>query len=130
MAKPPAEVRFPGDKNRRRRLRVRGIKQASKEIQRRLESNLDSLQEDPEVFLPDIKCEIGKASFFGPKDPMAVTLREIGNVSSKRNAPTWLRNRRAKRSGDGVRVAVADLVQKGLWRSGDLEGGLVYVHGR
>ena len=40
MAKPPAEVRFPGDKNRRRRLRVRGIKQASKEIQRRLESNL------------------------------------------------------------------------------------------
>ena len=66
MAKPPAEVRFPGDKNRRRRLRVRGIKQASKEIQRRLESNLESLQEDPEVFLPDIKCEIGKASFFGP----------------------------------------------------------------
>ena len=107
MAKPPAEVRFPGDKNRRRRLRVRGIKQASKEIQRRLESNLDSLQEDPEVFLPDIKCEIGKASFFGPKDPMAVTLREIGNVSSKRNDPKWLRNRMAKRSGDGVSMALA-----------------------
>ena len=107
MAKPPAEVRFPGDKNRRRRLRVRGIKQASKEIQRRLETNLDSLQEDPEVFLPDIKCEIGKASFFGPKDPMAVTLREIGNVSSKRNDPKWLRNRMAKRSGDGVSMALA-----------------------
>ncbi|MEE2629658.1 MAG: hypothetical protein VX492_02230 [Candidatus Thermoplasmatota archaeon] len=107
MAKPPAEVRFPGDKNRRRRLRVRGIKQASREIQRRLESNLDSLQEDPEVFLPDIKCEIGKASFFGPKDPMAVTLREIGNVSSKRNDPKWLRNRMAKRSGDGVSMALA-----------------------
>ena len=107
MAKPPAEVRFPGDKNRRRRLRVRGIKQASKEIQRRLESNLDSLQEDPEVFLPDIKCEIGKASFFGPKDPMAVTLRELGNVSSKRNDPKWLRNRMAKRSGDGVSMALA-----------------------
>ena len=107
MAKPPAEVRFPGDKNRRRRLRVRGIKQASKEIQRRLESNLESLQEDPEVFLPDIKCEIGKASFFGPKDPMAITLKEIGNVSSKRNDSRWLRNRMSKRRGDGVSMALA-----------------------
>ena len=41
MAKPPAEVQFPGDKNRRRKVRVRGIKQASKEIQKRLEGNLD-----------------------------------------------------------------------------------------
>ena len=48
MAKPPAEVRFPGDKNRRKRLRVRGIKQASKEIQRRLEKNLDALLDSPE----------------------------------------------------------------------------------
>ncbi|MEC7756580.1 MAG: hypothetical protein VX621_02035 [Candidatus Thermoplasmatota archaeon] len=37
MAKPPAEVRFPGDRNRQKRVRVRGIKQASREIQRRLE---------------------------------------------------------------------------------------------
>ena len=41
MAKPPAEVRFPGDRNRRKKVRVRGIKRASKEIQRRLEINLD-----------------------------------------------------------------------------------------
>ena len=43
MAKPPAEVRFPGDRNRRKKVRVRGIKRASKEIQRRLEIYLDGL---------------------------------------------------------------------------------------
>jgi hypothetical protein len=37
MARPPAEVRFPGDKNRRKKVKVRGIKQASKQIQQRLE---------------------------------------------------------------------------------------------
>ena len=52
MAKPPAEVRFPGDKNRRKKIRMRGIKQASKEIQDRLDRNLEELVEDPEVFLP------------------------------------------------------------------------------
>ena len=107
MAKPPAEVRFPGDKNRRRRLRVRGIKQASKEIQKRLESNLDALIEDPEVFMPDIVGEIGKISFFGSKDPMALTLRDVGTVSSKRNDVKWLRNRMSKRGGDGVSMALA-----------------------
>ena len=45
MAKPPAEVRFPGDRSRRKRVRVRGIKQASKEIQQRLERNLEALLE-------------------------------------------------------------------------------------
>ena len=59
MAKPPAEVRFPGDKNRRRKLRVRGIKQASREIQRRLEKSLDSLLDDPESFLPEIVGDLG-----------------------------------------------------------------------
>ena len=54
MAKPPAEVRFPGDRNRRKKVRVRGIKQASKEIQRRLETNLEGLLDDPESFVPEI----------------------------------------------------------------------------
>ena len=52
MAKPPAEVRFPGDRNRRKRIRIKGIKKASKEIQRRLENNLEAIVEDPEVFIP------------------------------------------------------------------------------
>ncbi|MEC8874176.1 MAG: hypothetical protein VX502_02160 [Candidatus Thermoplasmatota archaeon] len=107
MAKPPAEVRFPGDKNRRRRLRVRGIKQASKEIQRRLEFNLDALRENPEVFMPDIVGELGKVSFFGSKDPMALTLREIGSVSTKRHDDKWLRRRMVKERGDVVCRALA-----------------------
>ena len=63
MAKPPAEVRFPGDRNRRKKIRMRGIKQASKEIQDRLDRNLEELVEDPEVFLPDIKGEVDQSFF-------------------------------------------------------------------
>ncbi len=107
MAKPPAEVRFPGDKNRRRKLRVRGIKQASREIQRRLEKSLDSLLDDPESFLPEIVGDLGKVSFFGSSDPMAVTLKEVGVVSSKRNDVRWLKKRMAKRSGDDVSRSLA-----------------------
>ena len=32
MVKPPAEVSFPGDKNRRKKVRMRGIKKASKAV--------------------------------------------------------------------------------------------------
>ena len=45
MARPPAQVRFPGDKNRKQRVKVRGIKQASKEIQKRLERNLEKFED-------------------------------------------------------------------------------------
>ena len=65
MAKPPAEVSFPGDKNRRKKVRVRGIKKASKDIQKRLEKNLSELLDDPEIFLPDINGVITKKTFFG-----------------------------------------------------------------
>ena len=107
MAKPPAEVRFPGDKNRRRRVRVRGIKQASKEIQRRLERSLDSLLEDPEAFMPEIVGDLGKVSIFGSKDPMALTLKEVGVVSSKRNDVRWLKKRMSKRGGGDVSRSLA-----------------------
>jgi hypothetical protein len=107
MAKPPAEVSFPGDKNRRKRIRVRGIKQASKEIQRRLEANLDALIEDPEIFVPEITGDLGKISLFGPKDRMALTLREIGVVASKRHDSKWLRKRMVKKGGDPVCRALA-----------------------
>ncbi len=96
MAKPPAEVRFPGDKNRRRKLRVRGIKQASREIQKRLEKTLDLLLDDPEAFMPEIIGDLGKVSFFGSKDPMAMTLKEVAIVSCKRNVVRWLKKRMSK----------------------------------
>ena len=51
---------------------MRGIKQASKEIQNRLDSNLEELVEDPEVFLPEIRGNVDQ-SFFS-KDLMAKTL--------------------------------------------------------
>ena len=105
MAKPPAEVRFPGDRNRRKKLRMRGIKQASKEIQDRLDRNLEELVEDPEVFLPDIKGEVDQ-SFFS-KDLMDKTLKELTAVSTKRHDIKWLRKRMTKKGGDGVSRALA-----------------------
>ncbi len=105
MAKPPAEVRFPGDRNRRKRIRMRGIKQASKEIQDRLDRNLEELVDDPEVFLPEIKGEVDQ-SFFS-KDPMARTLKEVSSVSIKRYDTKWLRKRMTKKGGDLVCRALA-----------------------
>jgi len=105
MAKPPAEVSFPGDKNRRKKIRMRGIKQASPEIQHRLDRNLEELMDDPEVFVPEIKGEVD-GSFFS-KDRMARTLKELSGVASKRNDPRWLRKRMTKKGGDPVCCALA-----------------------
>ena len=93
MARPPAEVRFPGDKNRRKKIKVRGIKQASKQIQQRLEKDLDALLEDPKIFLPEIKAELGRPR----KDMMAASLKEIEYVSKKRHDRKWLARRMVKR---------------------------------
>jgi hypothetical protein len=81
MAKPPAEVNFPGDKNRRKKIRMRGIKQASKEIQHRLDRNLEELMDDPEIFVPEIRGELD-GSFFS-KDKM---------VRRSKNSLKWPRN--------------------------------------
>ncbi|MEC8352077.1 MAG: hypothetical protein VXZ65_02505, partial [Candidatus Thermoplasmatota archaeon] len=103
MARPPAQVRFPGDKNRKQRVKVRGIKQASKEIQKRLERNLEKLLEDPEVILPTIDAELGRPW----KDPMAYTLRSIDIVTAKRYKKRWISKKLVKRRGDGVSRALA-----------------------
>ena len=105
MAKPPAEVSFPGDKNRRKKIRMRGIKQASKEIQHRLDRNLEELMDDPEIFVPEIRGEVD-GSFFS-KDRMARTLKELSVVASKRSDPRWLRKRMTKKGGDPVCCALA-----------------------
>ena len=105
MAKPPAEVNFPGDKNRRKRIRMRGIKRASPEIQQRLDRNLEELMDDPEVFVPEIRGDVD--SSFLSKDKMARTLKELTKVASKRNDPKWLRKRMTKKGGDPVCCALA-----------------------
>lgn len=81
MAKPPAEVSFPGDKSRRKKIRMRGIKQASKEIQQRLAGNLEGLLDDPEVFMPEIRGELDRSLF--SKDKMVKTLKELSTVASQ-----------------------------------------------
>ena len=98
MARGPAEVSFPGDKNRKRRVRVRGIKKASKEIQQRLDKNLELLLDDPEIFLPEFRCELGKPR----RDMLAMTLRDVDYVSQKRHDRRWLSKRMVKRRGDIV----------------------------
>jgi len=105
MAKPPAEVSFPGDRNRRKKIRMRGIKRASPEIQYRLDKNLEELMVDPEIFVPEIRGEVD-SSFFS-KDKMSRTLKELTVVASKRNDPKWLRKRMTKKGGDPVCCALA-----------------------
>lgn len=103
MARPPAEVSFPGDKNRKRKVRVRGIKKASKQIQQRIDRNLEALLDNPEIFVPDIECELGKPR----KDMLAATIRDIDAISKKRNDRRWLSKRMVKRGGDVVGRALA-----------------------
>jgi len=103
MARGPAEVSFPGDKNRKRKVRVRGIKKASKEIQQRLDKNLETLLEDPESFLPEFRCELGKPR----RDMVAMTLRNVDYVSQKRHDRRWLSKRMVKRRGDIVCKSLA-----------------------
>ena len=103
MARPPAEVSFPGDKNRKRKVRVRGIKKASKQIQQRIDRNLETLLDNPEVFVPDIECELGKPR----RDMLAATLRDVDTISKKRHDRRWLGKRMGKRRGDVVGRALA-----------------------
>ena len=103
MARPPAEVSFPGDKNRKRKVRVRGIKKASKQIQQRIDKNLETLLDNPEVFVPDIECNLGKPR----RDMLAATLRDVDAISKKRHDRRWLGKRMGKRRGDVVGRALA-----------------------
>lgn len=47
----PANVRFPGE-DKRRKVKMRGIKKASDTIQKRLKANLSELLEEPEKIIP------------------------------------------------------------------------------
>ena len=73
----------------------------------RLEKSLDALLDNPEGFLPEIVGELGKVTLFGSKDPMALTLKELEVVSSKRNDVRWLKKRMGKRSGGDVARSLA-----------------------
>ena len=114
MARGPAEVSFPGDKNRRKKVKVRGIKKASKQIQQRLEKDLDALLENPHIFLPKINVDLGRSR----RDMMAASLKEIDYVATKRHNRRWLAKRMVKRRGCVVSRSLAGSLLAAL--DGDL----------
>ena len=100
--KGPAQVRFPGE-DKRRRLKMKGIKKASETIQKRLRKNLDGLLDDPEKVIPT-RHEEGD---FPRRDPLKKTIREMEKVINKRNNRKWLQKRMSKRRGDAQARALA-----------------------
>ena len=100
--KGPAQVRFPGE-DKRRRLKMKGIKKASETIQKRLRTNLDGLLEEPEKVIPT-RHEEGD---FPRRDPLKKTIREMEKVINKRNNRKWLQKRMSKRRGDAQARALA-----------------------
>ena len=100
--KGPAQVRFPGE-DKRRRLKMKGIKKASETIQKRLRKNLDGLLEEPERVIPT-RHEDGD---FPRRDPLKKTIREMEKVINKRNNRKWLQKRMSKRRGDAQARALA-----------------------
>ena len=100
--KGPAQVRFPGE-DKRRRLKMKGIKKASETIQKRLRKNLDGLLEEPEKIIPT-RHEKGD---FPRRDPLKKTIREMEKVINKRNNRKWLQKRMSKCRGDVQARALA-----------------------
>ncbi|HIA89992.1 MAG TPA: hypothetical protein EYO09_02725 [Candidatus Poseidoniales archaeon] len=99
----PSKVEFPGQKQQR--LRLRGTKRASQNVQQRLRKNLDMLVATPEVALPEMRWD-GRLPW-GRTDPVTKTLREIAKVLDKRHYISWLNKRMMSKRGDAVAKAWA-----------------------
>jgi len=91
----PANVRFPGE-DKRRKIKMRGIKKASDTIQKRLKANLMELLEEPEKLIPT-RHEDGE---FPRRDLLKKTVKEMEKVINKRNDRRWLRKKMSKRRGN------------------------------
>jgi len=98
----PGQVRFPGQ-DKRRKLRMKGIKKASDAIQKRLRKNLDALLDDPSSILPTRHPN----GVFPRRDPLRKTQKEVQRVTDKRNNLKWLQRRMRKRRGDVPARALA-----------------------
>ncbi len=99
----PSQVEFPGQK--KQRLRLRGTKRASQNVQQRLRKNLDILIATPEVALPEMRWD-GHLPW-GRTDPVTKTLKEIAKVLDKRHYISWLNKRMMSKRGDAVAKAWA-----------------------
>ena len=98
----PSKVNFPGQKQR---IRMRGTKQASKDVKQRLKKNLADLRESPESLLPIY--EGPKRIKWGRKSPVVSTLEEINKVIDNRFEKKWLSKRTMSKRGDSVAKAWA-----------------------
>lgn len=98
----PAQVKFPGE-DKRRRVRMRGIKKASESIRKRLLGNLERLLDEPAHVLP----EVAEGARRLRRDPLPRTLKDMRRTIERRNDRRWLRKRMVRRRGDHVSRALA-----------------------
>ncbi|MBK00091.1 MAG: hypothetical protein CMB48_03845 [Euryarchaeota archaeon] len=98
----PSKVNFPGQKQR---IRMRGTKQASKDVKQRLKKNLAELRESPESLLPVYNGP--KRIKWGRKSPVYSTLGEINKIIDNRFDRKWLSKRTMSKRGDTVAKAWA-----------------------
>ena len=99
----PGTVEFPGQK--RRKIRMRGTKQANKDTQNRLRKNLDRLLSEGEALLPEVTWN-GKISW-RKGDPVKKTIKEIQKVLDNRHNQKWLSKRMMAKRGDPLAKAWA-----------------------
>ncbi len=96
----PSKVNFPGQKQR---MRMRGTKQASKDVKQRLKKNLANLIENPEDLLPTYN---GPTRIkWGRKSPVHSTIKEINKVIENRFDRKWLSKRMMSKRGDALAKA-------------------------
>lgn len=96
----PSKVNFPGQKQR---MRMRGTKQASKDVKQRLKKNLANLIETPELLLPRYDGPVRVK--WGRKSEVYSTLQEINKVIDNRFDRKWLSKRMMSKRGDAVAKA-------------------------
>ena len=99
----PSQVEFPG--KQRQRMRMRGTKQASGSVQKRLKRDLQRLLEDPHVAIPKITGPTARGLF--RRDRMKACLKDVRVVVRKKENRKWLRKRMAQKGGDLVARALA-----------------------
>jgi len=103
VAGPPSQVEFPG--KQQQRMRMRGTKQASSSVQKKLGRNLQELLENPHVAIPAITGPTSRGML--RRDKMKACMKEVEMVVRKRENRKWLKKRMAQKGGDMVARALA-----------------------
>lgn len=98
-----SKVQFPGQK--KRRVKMRGTKQANASTANRMKKQLRALLNDPHAHLPDMQFKQKLA--WGRTDPVTKTLKEMETIVRKKNDLKWLSKRMMAKRGDPVAKAFA-----------------------